>query len=110
VARERGFVLHNPGYEYESSIAVSDDLQLTLSRDVIDAMATGTGPAKTLVALGYAGWAAGQLEEEMLTNTWLSVPATPEIIFDVPFADRWNLAAQTIGIDISQISPDAGHA
>lgn len=110
VARERGFVLHNPGYEYESSIAVSDGLQLTLSRDVIDAMAAGTGPAKTLIALGYAGWAAGQLEEEMLTNTWLSVPATPEIIFDVPFADRWSLAAQTIGIDISQISPDAGHA
>ena len=110
VARERGFVLHDPGYEYESSIAVSGDVQLTLSRDVIDAMAAGTGPSRTLVALGYAGWAAGQLEEEMLTNTWLSVPATPEIIFDVPFADRWSLAAQTIGIDISQISPDAGHA
>ena len=70
----------------------------------------GRGPDKTLVALGYAGWDAGQLEAEMLANTWLTVPASPELIFDVPFADRWTLAAQTIGIDISTLSPDAGHA
>jgi putative transcriptional regulator len=110
VARERGFVLHNPVGEFESSVAVSSDVQLTLSRDVIDAMAAGNGPARSLVALGYAGWDAGQLEAEMLANTWLTVPATPEVIFDVPFADRWSVAARTIGIDISQISPDAGHA
>jgi putative transcriptional regulator len=110
VARERGFVLHNPGDEFESSVAVSDDIQLTLSRDVIDAMAAGSGPDKSLVALGYAGWDAGQLEAEMLANTWLTVPASPDVIFDVPFADRWSVAAKTIGIDISQISPDAGHA
>jgi putative transcriptional regulator len=110
VAQERGFVLHNPGASFESSIAVSPEVQLTLSRDVIDAMATGAGPDKSLVALGYAGWDAGQLEFEMLSNTWLTVPATPDVIFDVPFADRWSVAAQTIGIDISQISPDAGHA
>ena len=110
VAQERGFVLHNPGAEFESSVAVSPEVQLTLSRDVIDAMAAGDGPDKSLVALGYAGWDAGQLEAEMLANTWLTVPASPEVIFDVPFADRWAVAAQTIGIDISQISPDAGHA
>lgn len=110
VARERGFVLHNPGAKFESSLAVSPDIQLTLSRDVIDAMATGDGPDKILVALGYAGWDAGQLEAEILANTWLTVPATPEVIFDVPFADRWMVAAQIIGIDINQISPDAGHA
>jgi len=110
VAQERGFVLHNPGTSFESSIAVSPDVQLTMSRDVIDAMAIGAGPDKSLVALGYAGWDAGQLEFEMLSNTWLTVPATPDVIFDVPFADRWSVAAQTIGIDISQISPDAGHA
>jgi len=110
VAPERGFVLHNPGGQFESSVAVSPDVQLTLSRDVIDAIATGKGPAKSLVALGYAGWDAGQLEAEMLANTWLTVPATPQVIFDVPFADRWSVAARTIGIDISQISPDAGHA
>jgi putative transcriptional regulator len=110
VARERGFVLHNPGPEFESSLAVSQDVQLTLSRDVIDAMAAGHGPDRSLVALGYAGWDAGQLEAEMLANTWLTVPADPEVIFDVPFANRWRVAANIIGIDINQISPDAGHA
>ncbi len=110
VARDRGFVLHNPGPKFESSVAVSTDIQLTLSRDVIDAMASGIGPEQSLVALGYAGWDAGQLEAEMLTNTWLTVPANPEVIFDTPFADRWRVAARIIGIDISQISSDAGHA
>jgi putative transcriptional regulator len=110
VSRERGFVLHNPGLEFESTISVSPDIQLTLSRDVIDAMAAGSGPEKSLVALGYAGWEAGQLEAEMLSNTWLTVPAEPDVIFDVPFADRWSIAAKIIGIDISRISSDAGHA
>lgn len=110
VARERGFVLHNPGGHYESSVAVSDAVQLTLSRDILDALAAGTGPQKALVALGYAGWEPGQLEAEMLSNTWLSVPATPEIIFDVPFSRRWLSAAEILGIDISRMSPDAGHA
>ena len=73
-------------------------------------MATGQGPEKSLVALGYAGWEAGQLEYEMLANSWLSVPATPGIVFDLPFADRWSEAANTLGIDISRMSPDAGHA
>ena len=110
VARERGFVLHGPGDDFESSVAVSPDIQLTLSRDVLDAMATGAGPDKTLVALGYAGWEAGQLEAEMLDNTWLSVPASPELIFDVPFEDRWQTAAAVLGIDLSRLAPDAGHA
>lgn len=110
VARERGFVLHNPGAVFESSVAVSPDIQLTLSRDIIDAMAAGAGPVRSLIALGYAGWDAGQLEAEMLSNTWLTVPATPEIIFDVPFSERWSVAARTIGIDISRMSADAGHA
>ena len=110
VARERGFVLHNPSSAFESSVTVSDEVHLTLSRDVIDAMAAGSGPDKSLVALGYAGWEPGQLEAEILSNTWLTVPAKPEVIFDIPFNDRWTVAAQTIGIDISQISPDAGHA
>jgi len=110
VARERGFVLHKPGESFESSVAVSPELQLTLSRDVLDAMAAGSGPEKSLVALGYAGWEAGQLEAEMLENTWLSVPANPELIFDVPFEDRWQTAANVLGIDLSRLSPDAGHA
>ena len=110
VAPEHGFVLHNPIASFENSLSVSDDIRLTLSRDVLDAMAVGQGPDKTLVALGYAGWGAGQLEEEMLANSWLNVPATSEIVFDTPFGERWMSAARSIGIDISQISPDAGHA
>ena len=110
VARERGFVLHNTGPTFESTVAVSPNIQLTLSRDVLDAMASGSGPDQSLVALGYAGWDAGQLEEEMLNNAWLTVPASPEVIFDVPFEDRWSVAAQSIGIDFSKMSPDAGHA
>lgn len=110
VAPERGFVLHESGLSFDSTVDVSPDVQLTLSRDVLDAMASGDGPSRSLVALGYAGWDAGQLEQEILDNTWLTVPSDQEIIFDVPFEDRWHVAAQSIGIDISQISPHAGHA
>ena len=110
VGTERGFVLHGPEYTYENTLAVSDDIRLTLSRDVIDDLASGEGPEKSLVALGYAGWEAGQLENEMLANAWLSVPATPELVFDTPFAERWDSAARTLGIDIAQMSSDAGHA
>ncbi|MGB5246063.1 MAG: YqgE/AlgH family protein [Woeseia sp.] len=110
VAVDRGFVLHNSAVEFESSLSVSDDIKLTFSRDVLDAMAAGKGPDKTLVALGYAGWAAGQLEQEMLANSWLSVPASPEIVFDLAYQDRWHAAARSLGIDMSRLSPDAGHA
>jgi putative transcriptional regulator len=110
VGPERGFVLHEPVDRYENTLAVSNDIHLTLSRDVIDEMAAGSGPQQTLVALGYAGWEAGQLEYEMLANSWLTVPASTDIVFEMPFDQRWMSAAQTLGIDISQISPDAGHA
>lgn len=110
VARERGFVLHNSEIRFESSVAVSPGIQLTLSRDVLEAIASGEGPAKSLVALGYAGWQPGQLEAEMLSNTWLSVPATPEIVFDVPYSERWMSAARILGVDISRLTPHAGHA
>ncbi|MCH9694632.1 MAG: YqgE/AlgH family protein [Gammaproteobacteria bacterium] len=110
VGTERGFVLHDRSHSFENTLTVSDDIRLTLSRDVIDAIATGDGPRKSLVAIGYAGWEAGQLEEEMLANSWLNVPATPELVFDTPFSERWNSAALSLGIDIASISPDAGHA
>ena len=110
VGTERGFVLHGPEQSFENTLAVSEDIRLTLSRDIIDAMAAGNGPARSLIALGYAGWEAGQLEDEMLANSWLNVPATPEIVFDTPFEDRWDSAARTLGIDIACMSPDAGHA
>jgi putative transcriptional regulator len=110
VGTERGFVLHDFEHSYENTLSVSDDIQLTLSRDVIDSMASGDGPRKSLVAVGYAGWEAGQLEEEMLANAWLNVDATPELVFDTPFADRWDSAARLLGVDIASISPEAGHA
>lgn len=110
VGTERGFVLHGSELSYENTLPVSDAINLTLSRDVIDALAGGDGPQKSLVALGYAGWQAGQLEQEMLANSWLNVPATPDLVFDTPFDERWNSAARTLGIDITSMSSDAGHA
>ncbi len=110
VGTERGFVLHGKDHSFENTLTVSDDIQLTLSRDVIDAMAVGDGPEKSLVAIGYAGWESGQLEEEMLANSWLNVTATPELVFDTPFEERWDSAARLLGVDIASLSPDAGHA
>jgi len=110
VGPERGFVLHEATHSYENSVAISNSISLTLSRDVLDAMASGDGPRKSLVALGYAGWEPGQLEEEFLANSWLNVTATPDIVFDLPFADRWSAAAKSLGVDISRLAPDAGHA
>ena len=110
VSTERGFVLHGPEHSYENTLAVSEEIRLTLSRDIIDALATGEGPDNALVALGYAGWEPGQLEGEMLANAWLNVPATAEIVFETPFAERWDSAARTLGIDIACMSSDAGHA
>lgn len=110
VAPDRGFVLYDAGPGFESSVAVSTGISLTLSRDILDAIADGRGPKRAIVALGYAGWEAGQLETEILANSWLNVPASPEIVFDVPFAERWLYATRALGIDIRKLSPDAGHA
>ena len=110
VGPERGFVLHDGGDDFESTLRVSDDIQLTLSRDIIDALAKGAGPERSLVALGYAGWQPGQLEDEIMENSWLNVPASLELVFDTPFAKRWTAAAESLGVDISRIAPDAGRA
>ncbi len=110
IGPDKGFVLHDSEHTFKNSIAVSSDICLTFSRDILDAMAAGDGPNKSLVALGYAGWEPGQLENEILANSWINVPATTDIVFDLRFAERWSAAAQTLGIDISRIAPDAGHA
>lgn len=110
VGTERGFVIHNAHTDFENSLRVSDDIQLTVSRDIIDAMASGDGPDKSLVALGYAGWEAGQLEDEILANSWINVPATETLVFDTPFEKRWADAADTLGIDLAKMGPGAGHA
>jgi putative transcriptional regulator len=110
VGVERGFVLHNSAVDYENSLTISDEIQLTVSRDIIDDMAAGKGPAKSLVALGYAGWEAGQLEAEILANSWINVPSSAALVFDTPFEARWAEAADSLGIDLSLMGPGAGHA
>lgn len=110
VQRERGFVLHAPVGEWDSVLKVSEDIGVATSRDILTAVAEGRGPQRTLVALGYAGWDAGQLEREVLENAWLCGPADSGIIFDVPYEDRWDRAARLLGIDPERLSGEAGHA
>lgn len=110
VGHERGFVVHGGNAEWEATLAVSDEIRVTFSRDILAAIAGGRGPGKALVALGYAGWEAGQLEAEMMANAWLNVSATPDIVFDVPYEQRWQAAAKQLGIDINRLASDAGHA
>ena len=109
VQTDRGFVLHAPAGHYTSSIKLGE-LTLTTSRDVLQAVAEGTGPSRILVTLGYAGWGAGQLEYEMSQNAWLSVAADPRIIFDVPPEERYPAALKLLGVDPLMLSGGAGHA
>lgn len=110
VQTERGFVLHRRSGAWESTLPVSSGLQLTTSRDILDALAAGQGPEEAVVALGYAGWEAGQLEEEIVQNAWLTVNASERLLFETPLEERWHEAGQLLGIDLSRLSPDAGHA
>ncbi len=110
VQTERGFVLHEPSRQWDATVAVSDSVHLTTSQDILAALAGGTGPKRALMALGYAGWGAGQLEMEIGANAWLNVPATDTIVFDTPFEARWAAAAGLLGINLAMISSEAGHA
>ncbi len=110
VEEQRGFVLHQPDEKWDSTLAVDPSLSITTSRDILEAIASGEGPTKSLIALGYAGWQAGQLEQEMLENTWLSAPFDHSILFDTPPAQRWNAAAGLLGINLNLISTQTGHA
>lgn len=110
VQPECGFVVHEGNEAFESSLNISESLALTTSRDVLAAMAEGKGPRRALVALGYAGWDAGQLDRELAENAWLSVPCEPDILFATPLEQRWSAAAELIGVDISQLNFPAGHA
>jgi putative transcriptional regulator len=111
VQRDRGFVLHRPGEQaWESTMRVSDTLHVTTSRDILAAMARGNGPRHAAMALGYAGWEAGQLDEELLQNAWLTVPCDDTLIFELPFEQRWHAAARLLGIELSRISMQAGRA
>lgn len=110
VQRELGFVIHRRDTVYEASLDVSDSLQLTTSRDILAAIAAGEGPEDYLVALGYAGWDAGQLDQELADNAWLSAPCEEPILFSAPYEQRWSAAAQLLGVDIEQLNHPAGHA
>ena len=110
VQPERGFVLHTGKDSWQSTLQVSADISLTASRDIIAALAEGTGPEQWLITLGYAGWGEGQLEAEIAANSWLTVPANSHIMFNTPVEERWVAAAQTLGIDVNLISSTAGHA
>ena len=118
VQTERGFVLHEPlgaagdgeGTHYNSTLQIPGGLEMTTSKDVLEAMASGAGPKKVLVTLGYSGWGAGQLEDEIGRNGWLTVNAEPGIIFDTPVEQRYERALSLLGIDPRMLSQEAGHA
>jgi putative transcriptional regulator len=110
VARDRGFVLHRSAEGYDSTLRAGGDIRVTVSQDILSALARGQGPDPVLVALGYAGWRAGQLEAELGANAWLSVPADQGILFETPFEQRWTAAIGLLGVDIHQITTYAGHA
>ena len=118
VQTERGFVLHEaltPGADpkesiYASTLSIPGGLEMTTSRDVLEAMAAGAGPHKVFVSLGYASWGQGQLESEITENSWLTVEADPAVIFDTPVEDRYVKAMKLLGLEPWMLSPDAGHA
>jgi putative transcriptional regulator len=114
VQTERGFVLHDKRAQdtapYNSTLSVPGGLEMTTSKDVLEALADGSGPARVLVTLGYSGWNAGQLEDEIGRNGWLTVNADPAVIFDTPIEKRYQRAVGLLGFDPGMLSQEAGHA
>ncbi|HXZ53560.1 MAG TPA: YqgE/AlgH family protein [Burkholderiales bacterium] len=110
VQTDRGFVLHAPAGNWQSTLRVREAIGLTTSKDVLEAVGRGEGPAKILVTLGYAGWSAGQLEHELSQNAWLTVEAQDAIIFDTPVEERLPAAMELLGIDFARLQDEAGHA
>lgn len=110
VQNDRGFVLHVPTGDYSSTLDVTDAISFTTSVDVLEAVASGAGPQRLLISIGYCGWGAGQLEHEVAQNCWLTVLADPTILFDVPLADRYSAAIKLLGIDPLMLTAEAGHA
>lgn len=110
VQKERGFVLHSGSQTWETTMQISEGIQLTGSKDILEDIAKHKGPDNVIVALGYAGWDAGQLEAEIAANSWLTVPADKEILFETDLDKRWTSAAKKLGIDVNLIANQAGHA
>lgn len=107
---DRGFVLHQPVGQWQSTIAINGETALTTSKDILEAAARGEGPDKMLVSLGYTGWSPGQLEQEVSQNAWLTVPAVDEILFDLPAEEKLVAAMGLLGVDFATLSEQAGHA
>jgi putative transcriptional regulator len=111
VETSRGFVLHSPDfYIDQSTLPIDDEVCLTATIDILRAIARGNGPAQAVLALGYAGWSAGQLESEIQANGWLNCPADAELIFNASADTRYEMAMRKIGIDPAMLSMEAGHA
>ena len=110
VDRSRGFVLHSDDYMVESSLPVSEEICLTATIDILRAISSGRGPRKALMALGYAGWGAGQLEHEIAENGWLTCPASTDLLFDSDIDRKYDRILASIGIDLARLSHTAGHA
>lgn len=110
VQPERGFVIHKTPDGWESCMPLTESLYITTSRDILKAIGLGQGPKEYIVVLGYAGWSAGQLESEILNNSWLNTPVDQAILFKTPIRDRWQAATRLLGVDVTQISFGAGHA
>lgn len=110
VQMDRGFVLHKPLGEWQSTLTVNEDIGLTTSKDILEALGAGSGPENMLITLGYSGWAPGQLEHEVAQNAWLTVLASPQVIFEVPAEKRLSAAMTLLGIDFANLSEEAGHA
>ena len=110
VQTDRGFVLHVPAGDWQSTLKVRDAIALTTSKDILEAVGRGEGPAKILVSLGYSGWSAGQIEHELTQNAWLTVEAKDAIIFDLPVQERLPAAMELLGLDYARLSDQAGHA
>ncbi|MCF2947780.1 YqgE/AlgH family protein [Paraglaciecola aquimarina] len=110
VNQDRGFILHSTQEGWTSSLVMNSELMITTSKDILSTLGNDAGPDKSLVILGYSGWSAGQLEEEIQDNAWLMVEATNELLFDVPIHKKWESAVHMLGIDVWQLGPDVGHA
>lgn len=110
VSPDRGFVLHSPQKGWSSSLALSDEVMITTSKDILMALGTELSPPDYLVTLGYAGWGPGQLEQEIQENSWLTTPADSDILFKTPIEQRWQKAAKQLGIDVAHLSSEIGHA
>jgi putative transcriptional regulator len=110
ISQNRGFVLHRTQSGWKSSLALNDDIMITTSKDILLALGTNKAPEQFVVTLGYAGWGPGQLETELQTNSWLTIDADSDILFNTPIEQRWQKATEKLGIDIAHLSSDIGHA